>query len=79
MTSRPPQTSATRLVQASHSVEFGCSPAIPTPASPAARIAAVAESAPTTRRRDEPSSANTRVGKITVYRPVTTGVCAMDV
>ena len=32
------------------------------PARPAARIAAVAESAPTTRCRDEPSSANTAIG-----------------
>ena len=32
------------------------------PASPAAMIAAVAESAPTTRCRDEPSTANTAIG-----------------
>ena len=78
-TSSPPQTSATRLVQASHSVVFGSSPAIPRPARPAARIAAVAESAPTTSSREEPSRANTMVGKMTVYKPVTTGVCAIDV
>ena len=32
------------------------------PASPAAMIAALAESAPTTRCRDDPSSANTAIG-----------------
>lgn len=47
--------------------------------SPAARIAAVAESAPTTNSRDAPSRANATVGKITVYRSVTTGVCAIEV
>ena len=39
---------------------------MPSEASPAARMAAVAESAPTTSRRDEPSSANRTVGKMTV-------------
>lgn len=77
--SRPAHTNATRLDHASHSAEFGESPAIPSPASPAARIAAVAESAPTTSSRDEPTSAKTMVGKMTVYKPVTTGVCAIDV
>ena len=52
---------------------------MPAPASPAARMAAVAESAPTTSRREEPRRANSSVGKITVYRPVTTGVWAMEV
>jgi hypothetical protein len=52
---------------------------MPSPASPAARIAAVAESAPTTSSRDEPSSANRSVGKMIVYRPVITGVCAIEV
>ena len=42
---------------------------------PAARIAAVAESAPTTSSREAPSRAKIIVGKMTVYRPVTTGVC----
>ncbi len=64
--SRPPQTSATRLDQASHSAEFGVSPAMPSPARPAAMMAAVAESAPTTSSRDDPSSAKTMVGKMTV-------------
>ena len=48
-------------------------------ASPAARIAAVAESAPTTRCRDEPSNANTAIGMRIVYRPVTTGIPAIFV
>ena len=39
----------------------------------------MAESAPTTSSREEPSRANTMVGKMTVYRPVTTGVCAIEV
>ncbi len=75
----PPHTRATRLVHATHSAEFGESPEMPRPASPAARIAAVAESAPTTSSRDEPSSANISVGKMIVYRPVITGVCAIEV
>lgn len=77
--SSPPQTSATRLVHATHSVVFGDSPEIPIPASPAARIAAVAESAPTTSSRDDPRRANSRVGKMIVYRPVMTGVWAIEV
>ena len=54
------------------------SPATPRPVNPAAITAAVAESAPTTSSRDEQNSANTMVGKITVYRPVTIGIWAMD-
>ena len=77
--SMAPHTSATRLVQATHSAVFGLSPEMPSPASPAARIAAVAESAPTTSSRDDPINANMIVGKITVYRPVTSGVCAIEV
>ena len=41
-------------------------PAIPELISPADRIAAVAESAPTTSSREEPISAKTIVGKMTV-------------
>ena len=66
MISIPPQTSAVRLVKATHSGDSGVSPATLNPASPAARIAAVAESAPTTSSFDDPSRANTIVGKITV-------------
>ena len=62
----PPQTRAVRLVNATHSGDAGVSPATLNPASPAARIAAVAESAPTTSSLDEPSRAKTTVGKITV-------------
>ena len=47
------------------------------PARPAARIAAVAESAPTTRCRDELNSANTAIGNTMVYKPVTTGMPAI--
>ncbi len=68
-----------KLVYASHSELPGVAPGMAADVSPAARIAAVAESAPTTRSREEPSRTNSSVGKITVYRPVTTGVCAIDV
>ena len=77
--SMPPQTNATSEVKANQVGEFGVRPAMLRLASPAARMAAVAESAPTTSNLDEASRANTRVGKITVYSPVTTGTCAMDV
>jgi hypothetical protein len=40
-------------------------------------MTAVAESAPTTRRRDEPRMANTAIGSSSVYRPVTTSVPAI--
>ena len=49
------------------------------PASPAAMMAAVAESAPTTRCREEPSSAKTAIGMRIVYRPVMTGIPAIEV
>ena len=49
------------------------------PARPAAMIAAVAESAPTTRCRDDPSSANTAIGMRIVYSPVMTGIPAIEV
>ena len=47
--------------------------------SPLAKIAAVAESAATTRWRDDPKIANATRGSSSVYRPVTTGVPAMRV
>ena len=47
------------------------------PGRPAAMIAAVAESAPTTRWRDEPNSAKTGIGSRSVYRPVITGIPAI--
>ena len=49
------------------------------PARPAAMIAAVAESAPTTRWRDDPKHAKTAIGIKMVYRPVTTGMPAIFV
>ena len=49
--------SALRLANASHWALPGCRPAIPIPAIPAYMIAAVAESPPTTRWRDEPNRA----------------------
>jgi hypothetical protein len=46
-------------------------------ATPAAVIAAVAESAPTTRCREEPTTAKTASGSRIVYSPVTTGIPAI--
>ena len=46
---------------------------------PANMIAAVAESPPTTRWRDEPNAANARTGSSIVYRPLITGVPAIFV
>ena len=63
---RTATTSAVSEHQATHSLEYGVRPATPSPARPAARIAAVAESAPTTSNLLEPMSANMRVGKMTV-------------
>ena len=58
-TSMPPQTSAVRLQNATHSGESGVSPEIDRLASPADMIAAVAESAPTTSSFEAPSNART--------------------
>ena len=58
--------SATRLVQASQVALSGRRPTTPRPARPEARTAAVAESAPTTSSRDDPSSTNASVGKMIV-------------
>jgi hypothetical protein len=44
---------------------------------PVARIAADAESAPTTRWRDDPKIAKNSTGRSSVYRPVMTGVPAI--
>jgi hypothetical protein len=77
--SNPPVISAARLAYASHWSVSGCRPATPSPAIPANRIAAVAESPPTTRCRDEPKSANAIAGNQIVYRPVMTGVPAIFV
>ena len=40
-------------------------------------IAALAESAPTTRWRDDPKMAKMKTGSSSVYRPVMTGVPAI--
>ncbi len=40
-------------------------------------MAAVAESAATTRWRDEPRTANTAIGSSNVYKPVTSGIPAI--
>ena len=74
-----PQISATKDVMASHCGESGTSFVTEKLARPAARMAAVAESAPTTSNLDDPSSAKMIVGKITVYSPVTTGTWAIEV
>ncbi len=57
---------AIMLQYASHWDEYGVTPGIAAAARPAARIAAVAESAPTTSSLDAPKIANAIVGKITV-------------
>src|SRR5262249_62225275 len=56
---------------------WGGGPATAIPASAAARMAAVAESAATTRCRDEPRTAKTAIGSSNVYRPVTSGIPAI--
>jgi hypothetical protein len=55
----------------------GWSPEIPRLVIPANMIAAVAESAPTTRCRDDPNSAKAAIGIRIVYRPVITGIPAI--
>ena len=40
-------------------------------------MAAVAESAPTTKWREEPRMAKTAIGNSSVYKPVTTGIPAI--
>ena len=52
-------------------------PATASPDRVAPRMAAVAESPPTTRWREEPRTANTASGSSSVYRPVTTGIPAI--
>ena len=52
-------------------------PAAARPVSAAASMAAVAESAATTRWRDEPRTANAAIGRSIVYRPVTRGIPAI--
>ena len=78
-TSSTAHSSAASPQSATHFAEPGCSPPIPAASSPADRIAAVAESPPTTSSFEEPSSANAASGNRIVYRPVTMGVCEIDV
>ena len=67
---------AARLPIATQLAEAGA-PAAAMPARPVARTAAVAESAPTTRCRDEPKIAKAARGRTRVYRPRTTGISAI--
>ena len=52
-------------------------PAAARPVSTAARITTVAESAATTRWREEPRTANAAIGRSIVYNPVTRGIPAI--
>src|SRR6516164_5086337 len=52
-------------------------PAAARPVSAAARMTAVAESAATTRWRDEPRTAYNAIGRSIVYKPVTRGIPAI--
>ena len=60
--SSPPASSAESPASATHCGVAGSSPAMPSEAMPAYMIAAVAESAPTTRCLEEPTSANAAIG-----------------
>ena len=52
-------------------------PTAASPVSAAAKMAAVAESAPTTRCREEPRTAKAAIGSSIVYSPVTSGIPAI--
>ena len=71
--SSTPAISASRPASATYSDE----PVAAMPTNAAAITAAVAESAPTTRWRDDPNIANTNRGSTIVYMPVTTGMPAI--
>jgi hypothetical protein len=60
--SKPPARSAERPASATHCGESGSRPEMPSAAMPAYMIAAVAESAPTTRCLEEPSTAKIAIG-----------------
>ena len=66
-----PETSAMRLVSSTYR---GVLATKERAVSPANTIAAVAESALTTRCREDPKTANTTIGRNIVYSPVITGV-----
>ena len=59
------------------SATYSGEPAAASGVRPANMMAAVAESAPTTRWRDEPRTANTARGMRIVYSPVITGIPAI--
>jgi hypothetical protein len=75
--SSPPASSALSPASATHWGVAGWSPLIPRLVIPANMIAAVAESAPTTRCRDDPNTAKAMMGIRMVYRPVMTGIPAI--
>ena len=75
--SSAPVSSALSPARATQCGEAGCNPATPSAAMPAYMMAAVAESAPTTRCRDEPNTAKATTGISRVYRPVITGMPAI--
>ena len=59
------------------SLTYRSEPTAARPVSAAARMAAVAESAATTRCRDDPRTAYTAIGRSIVYKPVTSGIPAI--
>ena len=71
--SRAPVSRAASPASRTYSAEPGSASRTRAPA----RMAAVAESAATTRWRDAPSTANRAIGSSSVYRPVTTGIPAI--
>ncbi len=73
--SRPAANRAMVEASATHWADAGAA----RPAMPAAMMAAVAESAPTTRCLDDPKMPNRRSGHRMVYRPVMTGISAIEV
>ena len=71
--SSPPVSSAASPASRTYRSE----PAAARPVSAPASMAAVAESAATTRWRDEPRTANAAIGSSIVYKPVTRGIPAI--
>jgi hypothetical protein len=69
----PPVSSAASPASRTYRSE----PAAARPVSAAASIAAVAESAATTRWREDPRTANAAIGRSIVYKPVTSGIPAI--
>ena len=65
---------AAMMASTEASATYWLEPVVANPTNPAARMAAVAESAPTTKCREEPKMANRVVGIRMVYSPVITGV-----